>query len=328
MNEMRHVKYFLATLMVASLATFGCGSKDDKSSGSVGKPSADATAAFGLFAKSSNMVFGVNMAQITSSSVYKKYKPMLDQQMGAQGGLEEFKSDCGIDPMTEFKTIIVGAEAGDDMEPKEETMLVVVKGPARAKMVACGKKMAEKKGGSVTEEGAFTKVVEETDGDVTWVGWLDDTTMVMAPKMGKPALETRMKGKDGLDTNTEMMALIGNTDQTAGVWFAVAPAGGIKPPPGNPLPPANFKAGFGSVNLKSGVRLDMGARTGSADEASGLKKELDGKIKELKPMADMMGAGKFVDKLKLSTNGADLLVKISLSNGDIDELSKLAQGAM
>ena len=328
MNEMRHVKYFLAALMIASLATFGC-SKDKESSASGGKASADATAAFALFAKDSNMVVGINMTQLTSSDIYKKFKPMLDQQIEQAGDdFKDFKAKCGIDPMKDFKSMIIGGKAGADMEPDEKTMLVVVKGPERPKMVECGKKMSEEKGGTVAEEGNFTKVTKK-DGEVQWIGWLDNNTMVVAPKMDKAGLEARMAGKDGLSGNKEMMDLLGNTDQTASLWFAMAPDGGIKPPAGGmPMPAMDFKAAFGSISTKSGVKIDVGARTGSADSASKLKKELQGKIKEIKPMADMMGAGKYVDKLKLSSNGPDLLAKMSLSMKDIEELQKLAGKGM
>jgi hypothetical protein len=314
-----NAKHLFVTALVASLATFGCGGKDKEGGASGGKSSADAKAAFGLFTKNTTMVGGVNLAQLTGSDLYKKFKPMIDSQM-ASGEMQELKDKCGIDVMSTVKSIIIGGEAGPDMEPKKETMMMVIKGIERSKAEECGKKMEE--GATVEQDGNFTKVTTQ-DGETKWYGWLDNTTVVVAPKMDKAALEARMAGKDGMDTNAEMMAIVGNTDQTASLWFAAAPAGGIQSPPDSPVT-ANLKAAFGSVKVSSGVSLDVGARTGSGDEASKLKSDLEGKIKEMKPMVDMMGAGKFVDKLKLSTSGSDMLAKLSLSGSDIDELQKLA----
>lgn len=326
MNEMRHVKYFLATLMIASLATFGCGGDKKSDGASGGKESADAKAAFGLFPKTTTLVGGLNVAQITGSGLYKKFKSQLDGQMNS-GEMKDLQDKCGIDVRTAVKSVVMGAEAGPDMEPKEETVMLVVKGISRAKAVECGKKMDEN--ATVEEDGKFTKVTRE--GKTHWYGWLDDSTVVVAPKMDKAAMEARMAGKDGMDGNADMMAIVGNTDQTAGIWFAMAPAGGIKAPAGGgpmKMPDANFKAAFGSIGFSSGVKLDIGARTSSADEAGKVKKELDQSMTQLKAMADMMQMGGIAKKLKVSTSGADVVVKLSLSGGDIDQIAKLAQGGM
>ena len=316
-----NVKHLFVTTLVASLATFGCGGKDKEGGASGGKSSADAKRAFGLFAKNTSIVGGVNVAQLAGSDLYKKFKPMIDSQMN-NGEVQKLKDKCGIDIMSTVKSVILGAEAGPDMEPKKESTMLVVKGIARGKAVECGKKMDET--ATVEEDGKFTKVTK--DGETLWYGWLDDTTVVVAPKMDKAALEARMAGTDGMDTNAEMMAIVGNTDQTASMWFAVAPAGGIPAMPGSPIS-VPLKAAFGSIKASGGVSVDVGARTGSADDAGKAKGEIEAKVQEVKPMADMMGAGKFVDKLKLSTSGADVVAKISLSGGDIDELQKMA-GAM
>lgn len=322
MNHLRHIKYVVATALVASLAAFGC-SKDEGSSSKGGAPSADAKAAFSVFPKNTSMVVGLDFGHITSGDLYKKFKPMLESQLAEAGDeLSKLKEKCGIDPFTDFKSAIVGAEVGDDMEPDEKTMVVVIKGPARSKLIECGKKMAEENGPKFTDEGKFTKVEEEGE-EVKWIGWMDDNTMAIAPEMDKAALEARLAGKDGMDGNKEMMDLLGNTDMSSGLWFAMAPKGGIKAPGGGMgMPAGNFKAAFGSVNVKSGLAVDFGLRTGSGDEASNLASELKKQIDAMKPM--LGPASKFADKLKLDSKGSDLILAISLSVSEIEELMQLA----
>jgi hypothetical protein len=323
MNHLRHIKYALATALVASLATFGCSKDDSSSSSKGGAPSGDAKAAFSVFPKNTSLVLGLDFGHITGGDLYKKFKPMFESQIAEAGEeLAKLKDKCGIDPFTDFKSAIVGAEMDEDMEPDEKTMLVIIKGPARSKLVECGKKMAEEDGPKFTEEGKFTKVEEEGE-EAKWIGWMDDNTMAIAPKMDKATLEARLAGKDGMDGNKEMMDLLGNTDMSSGLWFAMAPKGGIKAPAGGMgMPAGNFKAAFGSVSVKSGLSVDFGMRTGSSDEASEMASQLKKQISQMKPM--LGPAGKFADKLELDSKGADLIIAISLSVSDIEELMEIA----
>lgn len=326
MSGMRHVKTLFAALAVASMATYGC-SKESSSSG--GSASAEAQRAIGLFASDTNGVAGINPSEITGSSLFKSYRHLLDNQIQRNvPDFKEFKSKCGIDPFTDFKNIVAGFKVDKQMEPDENSLLFVVNGPARGKIVDCLKQISEKEGGTVTEDGKFTKISGKSANETMIIGWVNENTMIGGPKMDKGKLEERMKG--GGNLNKELLDLLDKADQTSGVWMAIKPDGGFAAPPNPmfPMPKVTYTGMYGSLSLSSGLELKMGSRTASGNEAATVKEELEGLLKKLKPLADLANAGKFIEKLEMSTSGPDLVVKISLSQGDIEDLQNVMKSQM
>jgi hypothetical protein len=58
--------------------------------------------------KETEMVFGIDFAQLRKSAIFKKYEPMLMEKMGKE--LEEFKTKCGFDPKEKLTGALVGLE--------------------------------------------------------------------------------------------------------------------------------------------------------------------------------------------------------------------------
>jgi hypothetical protein len=309
---MRTVKYLVASLAIASLATFGC-SKGEKKAGVARSASQTAAAAFPILPPDSNMVVGVNFDQIRSSQLYKQFvEPKLKAE--ADREYSELKAECGFDPLTTIQEVVVGGVMGQDMEAENDKLIVVVSGISRQQLTQCAEKMAQKedKNISVTQDGKFTKV--EKDGEAMWIGWLDDTTLATSPKMDKAALEQRMSGAGGgAKANQELMALVAKTDQKAGLWLAMQkPAGADSPAD------VDFKAVFASIDLSGGLKVDAGMRQSSADEA----KETTTKAKELleEVKAQAGDFGKYLSQIEISSDDADVLARMSLSDAELKEI--------
>ncbi len=345
MNSIHKLKFLVVALSVASLATVGC-SKDEKKKGddkkgqagetakdgdkagaaraTAPKAAAGAKGAFDVFSKDTGMVMGINLGEISSSNLYKQF---VEPQIKAKADKEfaEFKATCGFDPITTIKQVLVGGVMGPDMQPQEDKMLVVVKGMSRKQLTDCAAKMAEKEGEKVelTEEGKFTKVVK--DGETVYLGWMDDMTFAMSPKMEKAALEARLGGADGLSGNKAMMDLLGQTDQKAGMWLAMQKPEGAAAMP-SPVP---FNAIFASISFKGGLKVDAGIRQASADDA---KKTVDQVTQMLDGAKQQAGPfGKYLSKVEISAKDADVIAKVSLSDAELDEIIKTAgpmMGAM
>lgn len=330
MNSMRNVKYLSAMLAIASLAAFGC-SKEEKKAGDKqpaqpGQPatpgaaapaSPGAKTAFAIFPRDTNMLLGINVSQISSSNLYKQF---VEPQIKAQADKEfaEFKAECGFDPFTTIKEVVIGMVMDKDMEPQEDRVLVVVKGLTRKQLSECSEKMAKKedKKIEVNQEGNFTKLVN--DGETTWIAWLDDATMVAGPKMDKAALEQRIGGKEGVDTDKDMMDLLANTDQKAGIWLTMKKPDGAEAPSEN----MDFKAVFGSVNLTGGLKIDAGLRQGSDDEAKKSVADATAMLDKAKQEAGPFG--KYLSKIELSARGSDVIAKVSLSDQELQEIIQAA----
>jgi hypothetical protein len=315
MIHVRHTQTLLTAALVGSLALLGC-SKDGGSSSSSGNVTAEAKGSLAYFPKDTAVVLGVNFGGITGSALFKKYKSEIEGALGEKPEFKKMKDECGIDPLTDFKSVIVGTKFNADGEPDDDRVFLVMKGPARGKLMECAKKMASEDSPTFTDEGKFTKI--EKDGETKWIAWADDNTLMGGPNMDKAALEARMAGKGGLTENGEMMSLIGGADTSEAIWVAgVVPKGA---PTGDM--PVEPQGGYLTLDPSDGLELDFGVRAPSADDA---KKGKDQISKELDGMKENPMAGKYADKIKVSTSGADLLINIDLSMKDIEELTTMAQ---
>jgi hypothetical protein len=324
---MRIVRNLAATLAIASLAIVGC-SKDEKNKSPEGAAApgaaspaaqtAGAKSAFAVFTADTNLVVGINLDQIRASQLYKQFlEPMLKSQVDSE--FAELKAECGFDPVNAIKEVVIGSTMSESMDAQEDKTIMVVKGLTRAQLSDCAAKMAKKedKQIEVTQEGTFTKVVDK-DGETVWIGWLDDNTMAMSPKMDKAQLEQRMSGAGGgLSGNKEMMDLVANTDQKAGLWLAMQKPAGAESPAG-----MDFQSVFASISLTGGIKVDAGVRQGSADEAKKTVGEATQKLEEIKTEAGPFG--KYLSKVEISANNADVIVKMSLSDAEVNEILQTA----
>lgn len=326
---MQTFKYLCATLAIASLATFGCSKEEKKTEGGAAAggeqgaakpgtpaaaPSAGGKSAFALFPKETNMVVGINLGQISASQLYKQF---IEPKIKAEADKEfaEFKAECGFDPMTTIKSIVIGGVMDNNMEPDEDKMLMVIKGVTRDQAVSCAEKMAKKEDSEVeiTQEGNFTKVVNKEKGKTMWVAWLDDSTMALSGEEDKAYLEKRISGADGVDQNKDLMDLLGNTDQSAGIWLAVQKPEGAESPGG-----VEFKGAFASVNLSGGLKVDAGIRQGSPDEAKQTVGQATQMLEQAKAQAGPFG--KYLSKIEISANNADVIAKVSMSDAELQEI--------
>jgi hypothetical protein len=127
-------------------------------------------------------------------------------------------------------------------------------------------------------------------------------------------LEQRMSGAGGgVSANQELMALVAKTDQKAGLWLAMQkPAGGESP--GG----VDFKGLFASIHLSSGLKVNAGMRQSSADEA----KETTTKAKDMLEQARAQAGpfGKYLSKVEIGSKDSDVLVNMSLSDAELQEI--------
>ncbi|MEM9488465.1 MAG: hypothetical protein AAGC55_04945 [Myxococcota bacterium] len=330
MNLIRRSTQALAVLAVLALAASGCSkeekkeeaAKDEAASPAEGDKAAKAVekapgaaravagsmgkSGFAIMDKESNLVLGFSLAKVTASALWKQFGPLVMAQAGED--YQKFKATCGMDPMTAIESVIIGGKIDD-----EDSMVFVMNGVTRSQLIDCGKKMAAAEGEKIeiADEGKLTKVVDK-EGQTMYLGWLDDKTMVGSPKgEDKAVVEGILAGKGGLDGNAEMMNLLGNTDTNGALWFAVSDTGDMGS--GGPV---KFNAAYGTVSFEGGLKLDVGMRTASAEDATKAVDELT------KQLAGLKGGptGKFVSKLQLKANEADVIAQLSLTDAELMEL--------
>src|SRR5690606_36197878 len=97
----------------------------------------------------------------------------------------------------------------------------------------------------------------------------------------------------GATGNKDMMDLVANTDQKAGLWLAVQKPAGAESPGG-----VDFKGVFVSVSLSGGLKVDAGIRQGSGDEAKQTVAQATQMLEQAKTEAGPFG--KYLSKVEIS----------------------------
>lgn len=262
--------------------------------------------AFAMYPKDANIVIGVTGDKLRASALLKQYLPKLTARAGK--GLAKMK-ECGVDVVGGLKT------AGAGINQKSEKGVFALSGFTKAQFDACAKKaQAEGKKISVTHDGDFTTLKDEK-GEEMLVKWTGANSFLGGPKgTTKAQLDAAAAGKGGLDSNAEMMALLGNVDPSAAIYFAMQ-----VPPDKANTPMGKLKGAFASINLDGGIKLDAGAQMSSADEATKAVTQANGQMGNLKngPF------GKFLNKLVLKSNGPNVIVQLSLTDAEVKELIKM-----
>jgi hypothetical protein len=314
---------FATALAVLALAASGCEKKKDGAPGapgsSAGAGGAGAAAAvpsktgFAVFPADSTAIIGVNVASARSSGLWNKYKGQIEQAIG--GELAELRAACGIDPIAQAQTIIVGGK------PQSNELVVVVKGFERAALKSCGEKMAAKEGEklTITDEGNLSKY--EMDGNTVWAAWLDDTTVVMAPEQDKAYVEARAAGQNGLTESAEVMALLKSVDTSAAIYLVGdATAAG----PGAAMMPG-AKGMFASLRFTDGLAVDAGIRFDTAENAKTTTTMVSTQVQQVKgqlppPFSTL------AEKAVIKQVDKDLVVQLSLSGAELEQVGKAVQG--
>ncbi|HSD86366.1 MAG TPA: hypothetical protein VLB44_02590 [Kofleriaceae bacterium] len=289
--------------------------------GGVATPSLPSVAAgddLSLLPANSEMVLGLNFAQLQQSALWKQFAPKLMEKM--ESGLAEFKAACGFDPMEAIKSVSMGLSGVGKDQPDGA---IVIHGLDKAKSMACldkAKAEAAKKGTEITVDGDVFMMKDKGGSSTAWTFVNNDTMLgVVGPAATKDTLLAAAKGGSSLknsQTFTEMYSKI-NTKESLWIlvngnapFMAKAAQAGVKP-----------KAVFGSVNVTDGLTVDLRIRLGSADEATQLVNMMKGQTQS--PQVKQM-----FDKLDVTSDGADAKIAVAMSNAKLQQLIGMVGGMM
>jgi len=266
----------------------------------------------------SEMVMGLNFAQLQQSALWKQFSPKLMEK--AATSLAEFKVACGFDPLEAVKSVSMGLKGLGGTQPDG---VVVVHGPEKTKVMACvgkAKEEAAKQGTEITVDGDVF-IVKDKSGQPSAFTFVNDNTLIgTIGTMGtKDGVLAAAKGQSALKSSatfTEMFSKINTQDS---LWllmngnspaFSKMGSMGVKP-----------KAIFGSINVTDGLTVDMRMRLGTPDEAKQLVTMLQGQINN--PQVKQM-----FDKLDVAQDGSDAKFSVAMSNQKLQQLVQMVGGMM
>jgi hypothetical protein len=265
----------------------------------------------------SELVIGLNFAQLQQSALWKQFAPAIMAR--ASAGLNDFKTACGFDPMEAVKSVSAGIKGFGNKAPDG---VVVIHGLDKGKVMGCLDKAKEevaKKGGEVVVEGeVFT--IRGKHGATVWTFTNADTLVgSIGTAASKATLQAATAGK-GLGASATFVDIYKKINTKESLWllvngnasFMAEAAGqlGMKP-----------KAVFGSVNVTDGLALDMRIRVATKEEADKVVKL--GQSQLGNPQVKSM-----FDKLDISAEGTDVRMSVAMSQQKLTALMGLFGGAL
>ena len=280
------------------------------------------TRALAAMPKETDVVVGIDFQSLRKSGLYKKYEPQIMEK--AAKGLEEFKAKCGFDPMEKAAGAIMGLQPamGGGLDGGTFFVRGFEKGPA----IECIKKAAAEKaaeGDSANIDGDYIELLENGTPKFRAL-FIDDTTAIFikkgdtfADKAGLQAAAAAKEG-EGLTASAAFVKLLDEV-KTGSSMFVVM-NGNAKVMQSNPLP-FKIKAIFGWVNVGGGVDGESRIRMEDADAASAMVGFYKMGIEEVKKTP----AGKFIDSVKVSSKGADVIASFKFDQKQIDEMVEMAK---
>lgn len=324
--------WLLASFVAASALTLGACKKDEKKDPGTpatgGTTAGDKAAGAGATAKTagaiaaasgddlallpvdSELVMGLNIAQLQQSSLWKKFVEPQLMKGDAQQKLSEFKAKCGFDPLASVKSVSVGLKGIGADKPDG---VFVVHGIEKAKALDCFDKMkdeAAKSGDTVTRDGEVVSI-KSKDGDNVAITFVNDTTAVavVGANATTAGVNAVAKGTSALKSSPAFVDMYSKIKTGDSLWllmngnskaFDQAAKMGIK-----------TKAVFGSINVTDGLTVDMRMRVDSPDQATQMANGFKGQAQALVSM---------VDKLDIGSEASDVKVFIMLSQQKLETL--------
>lgn len=267
-----------------------------------------------LLPADSQVVVGINVAQIQASPLWKQFvEPAIQNKMdaGEKAKLEEFKTKCGFDPISSVKSISLGV-SNVDASPNA---IVVLRGLDKSKSWACIDKMKEemtKDGSELTKDGDVG-LIKSKDGSTVAFLFVNDSTLVLnAGEAGGTAAAVKQAaaGDSALKTSPAFVELYGKINNKDSLWGLVN--GNIKAfDQAAAMAGAKPTAVFGSLNVTDGLSMDLRVRMPTTDAAAQLANLGKSQVQQ---------AAQMFDKIDVEADGADVKTTIVLSNQKLQTL--------
>ncbi|HUJ62797.1 MAG TPA: hypothetical protein VLX92_30050 [Kofleriaceae bacterium] len=288
---------------------------DDKPAVAMAGNAGGSTAAAGddlsLLPVDSEVVMGINFAQLQQSGLWKQFAPVVMAKIASK--LADFKAACGFDPFEAFKSISIGMKGlGPGTQPEGA---IVIHGPDKAKVMSCvlkAKTEAASKGEDLTVDGDVFMVKDKT-GNTSAFTFVNDSTLlgVIGPAASAATAKEAAKGGSALKSSSTFVEMYSKIDTSQSMWILINGNSPMMSKAG--MMGVKLKAIFGSVNLTDGLTVDMRVRLGSPDEATQLVGMAKGQINN--PQVKEM-----FDKLDVTSDGADVKVSVAMSNQKLQQL--------
>lgn len=244
------------------------------------------TAAKANLSKDTTVLIGLDLTQLTKSSLFNLAFPMVLAQQGgdAKAGLDLVKKHCNLDPLKVVSSVVVGT----DDDQKHGALFISLNGVDQPKIVSCMEAVAKAQGNDV-------KVVATTEGKITelamgdkkiYLTWIGTGVIVLPLDFANKADLTAWTAK-GL-AKSKVAKGMNKVNTGHAVWAVSAVPKDIDDK-------TKMKMGYGSMAMANAtLSADLHVQLGSAADA---KAAAERSQKDLAAMAQNPGLDAKLQKL-------------------------------
>ncbi len=270
----------------------------------------------GFLPVDSELVLALDVDSLRKSPLWPQLAGKLSQATGP--ALRQFQEACGFDPMTTIHAITIGFK---NLKQETPDGVIVVSGLDRPKLMGCIGKVKPKPGSteSVVVDGDVI-LATSSNGGKSAFAFVDASTIVGAigANVGKPQLMAVLSAGAPLHTSPAFAELLKLTDLEASLWTVMNGSSSIFDQATGALG-MRPKAVFGSVNLTAGLTMNVRMRLDSAAQAQQLQQMVSGQIGMARAM---------FDKLDITTDNADLVVTLAMTEQQLNNIMQMVLGAV
>jgi len=303
------------------LALVAACKKDDPAADKSGGKSGAGNAVFGedlaLIPRDSEVVLGINVSQVQQSGLWKKFVEPALMTGDAMRRISDFKTKCGIDPMTAVKSISIGMKGAAGGKPEG---VAVVHGMYKTKALACLDTMKDdmaKDGTELSHDGDVVVFKNTKGGPQVAMQYVNDTTAlaVFGEQVNAASVAAAQASGQTLKSSQPFLEMFGKINPGESLWLLLSgkmldkgAALGVK-----------ATAVFGSINVTDGLTLDLRVQFATPDDAT--------KFAEL-AKSQAQQAAKMFDKADVTPEGKEVKFSIALSSQKLDALIAQAKGLL
>lgn len=277
----------------------------------------------GFLPVDSEIVLGLDVDQLRKSTFW----PPIAAKLSTAGGseLDTFKQICNVDPMASVHSITLGIKNVKQTTPDG---VMVVSGLDRAALMACMEKAAKTADSRTSIQNGIVVITGAKSTGGTGLGataandstvafaFVDASTVVgvIGPTASRTQLQAVLAAGTPLRSSPAFNALIKLTNLEASLWTMMNGNSSVFDQAAGMLG-SRPKAAFGSVNVTSGVAMDMRLRLEDAARATQLQQMISGQVGMARAM---------FTKLDVTTDDADLVISVSMTDAQITQILQLA----
>lgn len=258
-----------------------------------------------------HVLLGMDVAAVTSSSVFRTVFPLLlSQQSEMKDTFSLLETTCKIDPMKAIDGFVVGTAKDSD----HGAVFVALKGVTEAKVVACleaiarGKDIPDAKV-KVTRDKGITQLAFG-DGDKVYLKWFGKDVLAIPLDIDNKAQLQKWAGsRKGL-----AKALVGKTAAKVNTRAAAWMVAGID----EDIDGVKTSLGYGSFDVRKGaLAADLRIVTASAEDARSVADKAQQQLAMVANLGGDPAISSMVRALTVRADGPELVIKASLPEADL-----------